>query len=549
MKHFAILLALAAVAGATATDPWQMERQDRWGTGRALVGPDPSTFRTPWIFKRLNNTSPVSHGPALGENGIGYFGTWVNDLCTKFDMSTGSVLGGFNALNYVQSTPAILPGGLAVFIASPRPHSFDPPGRVFRVNTTTMDFDWFFDTHADWVNDYEAASPILGPEGDVAIGSTTGTAWRLHSLTGSPVWTRPGLHGIKHTAAFSRDDSFVFFANGNRITAVNWATGAVEWTFDSGSTAGAPAVSPEGPVVFGNQAGSIYALHPQTGAVVWNKSALGAIQAAPAFSADGVAYVPCLDFRLYAHRMSDGFRLWSFTGHHENRSSPSVGHDGSIYLYNRVGWFYRIAPNGTAIWTRNFNNGDSRGGPISIGPDGTLYLGANAPNVGMAIIKQHALALQFTTFTMDIGDLVSGTAGDLVDSDDQYVTMKTGGIFNFARTDPQIRARMELNSPQDRLATFTLKFEASCTLGGSALQRVEMFNFGTGQWEVIDERAATTTDTPWELTVSTNASRFVQDDTGLMRLRANWFVSNGPRIWNARIDRATLVEVVPDWAP
>src|SRR5688500_3806661 len=117
MRRLALFLVAIAAAFSVAQDPWPMERQDRWGTGRALTGPDPSTFTTPWVFKKLNTTSPVSHGPALGADGIGYFGTWVNNVCTKFQLGTGSVTGNFSALNYVQSTPAILPGGLAVFIA------------------------------------------------------------------------------------------------------------------------------------------------------------------------------------------------------------------------------------------------------------------------------------------------------------------------------------------------------------------------------------------------------------------------------------------------
>src|SRR5687768_16794039 len=106
----------------------------------------------------------------------------------------------------------------------------------------------------------------------------------------------------------SRDDSLVFLATGNRITALHYANGAVAWSLDTGSGVSGIGVAPDGGVVFGNVTGTIYCLEQATGALRWSKLAISAITGCPAFSQDGATvYIPSHDHRVYAHRMTDGF--------------------------------------------------------------------------------------------------------------------------------------------------------------------------------------------------------------------------------------------------
>lgn len=75
MKSSLVFCVAVFSALGLAQAPWPMERQDRWGSGRAIMGPDPSTLTTPWISNKLAlHMGPVSHGPALGAGGVGYFG-------------------------------------------------------------------------------------------------------------------------------------------------------------------------------------------------------------------------------------------------------------------------------------------------------------------------------------------------------------------------------------------------------------------------------------------------------------------------------------------
>src|SRR5690242_740145 len=111
MLRLSLIIACLAAVGAAiaqpAGSPWPMERQDRWGTGRAIYGPAAETLTTPWLYRKVSNYSIVSHGASLGPDGIGYVGNWTSDQVLKFDYNTGDVIQAFNALNFVVATPAI----------------------------------------------------------------------------------------------------------------------------------------------------------------------------------------------------------------------------------------------------------------------------------------------------------------------------------------------------------------------------------------------------------------------------------------------------------
>src|SRR5688500_13457817 len=100
-----LLLTVAALGAAQHT--WPMERQDRWGTGRALMGRAPATITTPWIFKNFTTVGLTSHGPALTSDGLGYINAWVDNILTQFSQTNGAILGSFSTLNWGQSSPAV----------------------------------------------------------------------------------------------------------------------------------------------------------------------------------------------------------------------------------------------------------------------------------------------------------------------------------------------------------------------------------------------------------------------------------------------------------
>lgn len=374
MNRPSLLLALFPLAGvAYAQMPWPMERHDRWGSGTAHTGPSSASLTTPWGFARLSNTVPVTHGPAIVSKTLGYYGDWINNRVYRFNPSTGQVYNFFQAGNFVQSTPAIAPNG-QVFVTTNSGGT--PPGRLFAIDPVNMTFNWFQDTFSAGFDDFHAASATIGPDGDIVMPSTTGSVFRMHP-TGSAAWTKTGLQNAHCTIVFSRDDSKIFVSNGNAMTALNYVDGSIAWSKDYGAQVGAPGVAPNGALFFGTKAGWIYRVNPATGDTVWSKQLLGEVHYAPAFTPGGnTAYFVANDGRLYAYRVADGVRNWYYTqSTYPITNAPIVGTDGRVYLFNRVGDLDSVSGSGLQIWHVHMPHDGYGRGTMTIGPDGSLYVG------------------------------------------------------------------------------------------------------------------------------------------------------------------------------
>jgi outer membrane protein assembly factor BamB len=528
------MLSLIALLGVTclsiAQAPWPLERQDRWGSGHAIVGPDPATLTTPWISNRLAFGFPVSHGASLGENGIGYFGDWVDNKLFKINYNTGAILGSFQAGNFVSSVPALAGPSTALFSTE--------TGKIYSIDTNIMDFNWFYDVV------YTGGSPNLGPNGDTVYGTSGGTVFRRGAFTGTQIWSHPGLFGVNGTVVFTRDDTKVIVTNGTWVTALNWVDGTTAWSINYGSTMRRAAVAPNGTIVVGSDSGTVYGLNPANGAVLWTWVTLDKVTGAAAFSPDGtIAYVPSYDWRVYALRVADGTRAWSFTTSHWLEHAPTVGFDGRIYVHNKVGVLYCISPAGALIWSVQLN-GESRG-PMTIGPDGTLYVGYTGNQAGLAMIRQQGISLPPETFMLDRGILISGALTQVILSDDDYIQARNGFVLN--ASEPPVRMVFTTHSPYNPVKQIKVTLEAAVTTP-SITRYVELWNSNINAWEVVDSAAASVTDTTATITVN-DASRFA-DGSGLIKARVG-FKPTGPLlagIWSARVDYVHF-DLVPHFVP
>jgi outer membrane protein assembly factor BamB len=488
-----------------------MERFDRWGTATAPVSPNAADYIQPWIEKRILAGSLASHGPALAADGTGYFGVWVPTAqVAKFDMDNGAVLGGFITQDFVQCTPAL--GSGQVYVHTPT--NFGSNGRVFAIDPATMDYNWFFTTNAGKVNDFDSASPVVGPDGDVVIPSTNGRAWRLDDVTGNIVWERTGLGGGYHTIAFTRDDMRVLVANGSNLTALWYSDGTVAWNFNAGSEMGAPATAPNGTVIVGSDSGTIYGLNPTTGAILWTRVVLDKVRAAAAFSPAGdVAYLNSYDFRLYAIRVSDGFRLWSFTNDPQwNPSAPSVDANGRIYYRNRTSHFICVSPSGQLIFDKQLGTGR---GTITHDAMGRIYSPDEASGwSGLVVISQLPAEIEPENFSVTFGTKLSGNLQSLALPDDDRVIVEVGSLA--VEQEPFVKVVAFATAPAKQMHKLKFRFEGSATYNFLP-QQIRLWNFVTNAWELVDSRMATVGDSSVTVTVTTNASRFVSQSNREMR--------------------------------
>lgn len=480
-----------------------MERQDRWGDAFAVVGPDPSTFTTPWISNKLAHGFPVSHGPSLDSDGMGYFGDWVDNRVYKFNYSTGTILGSFLTTSFTESVPAIA-GGIIVCGAD----QF-----LFGVDTSIMDYDWFKSNFG-----YTGGSAVMGPDGNAVIaGSAGGTAYKLNPTTGVPLWTRSGLGTPHGSMVFTRDDSSVICANGNAVTAMDYGTGAIVWRVTFPAAMYSPATAKNGTIIVGSDNGTVYDLSPADGSTVWTWTTVGQVEGAAAFSPDGtVAYVPSFDYRIYALRVADGVRLWSYTTSLWCQTPPSVGIDGRIYEHNKAGDLYCISPAGTLIWQVHLN-GESRG-PMTIGPDGSLYVGYTGNNdAGLAIIRLQAIDLEPDSFTIDHGNLVSGGLSDVFFSDNNYLVVDQTPTIT-PLTSP-VRVIFTAHPGYFPLTQIKLTVQAHASLNGLT-RYTELWNNSTNRWDVVASASEGTSDTTAVITVN-NAQPYT-DGAGQVKERVRW---------------------------
>ncbi len=105
----------------------------------------------------------------------------------------------------------------------------------------------------------------------------------------------------------------------------------------------------------------------------WSFTTGGAIPGRPAV-AGGVAYVPSEDRHLYALEVESGKMLWRTYVEDRPNGSLSVGPDGTIYLGTRRGWLVAVNPGGMEIWRVRLEAAIV--GDPAVAFDGTIYVSA-----------------------------------------------------------------------------------------------------------------------------------------------------------------------------
>jgi outer membrane protein assembly factor BamB len=377
MKYFASLFVVALASTCFAqvdpNDPWPLERQDRWGTGLSLSGPADALFVAPYLQTILSSGWIVSHGASIAQGNLGYYGDWQPGNLHEIDTTNWSILRSVQVdpgPKFVTSVPAL---GIndTIFVST-------DSGNISEFDRVTLTKRWTFFTN------YISGSPVIGPDGDV-VASTPTTTYRWQKGTGAIVWQVPLSGPGKGSAVFSRNDTRVFISHGNLVSAYRYTDGLHLWTYNAGSLTGAPSVAPNGTVIFGCDAGTIFAVTPGGGVLKWTVQTAGEVRAAAGYE-DNVAYVGSYDGKMYAIKVGTGIVKWTFQSSLWCVSPPSIGHNGRIYFHNKAGDLYCLNRNGTLRW-QMFLGGESRG-PLTIGPDATLYVGVADGGNGLNIIRQ-----------------------------------------------------------------------------------------------------------------------------------------------------------------
>ena len=133
-----------------------------------------------------------------------------------------------------------------------------------------------------------------------------------------------------------------------------------------------------------------------------------------------------------------------------------------------------------------------------------------------------------TSYTIIRGNHIAGDLGDIYHSDDSRLTVNAGLTMMTGEPPVWIRLEGTVPSATPDWLEFTLEARA---IGGSIVQKIELYNYETGSYEEIDERIATSTDSVVEVYVSGDLSRFVDPDTLEMIAYLKWKPSGPLFVW------------------
>jgi outer membrane protein assembly factor BamB len=252
--------------------------------------------------------------------------------------------------------------------------SFD--GRIHAIDPATGKERWsYYSRRCGW------SSPALGTRlvfatfiGDPRCSPITdgGEVAALSARTGHVRWSR--AIGPSESSPLLAGGTLYFGDTNGRVYALDAATGAERWSYDTGAPVKASPALVGGRLYVGNYGGVMCALEAHTGRLVWENDGHGNFYAG-ASVAEGRVYTGSVDGRIYAFAAGSGSELWSFKTGGYVYASPAVWR-GIVLAGSYDDTFYAInGATGTLRWS--FHADGAITGAASV-IDGVVYFSTEA---------------------------------------------------------------------------------------------------------------------------------------------------------------------------
>lgn len=139
------------------------------------------------------------------------------------------------------------------------------------------------------------------------------------------------------------------------------------------------------------------------------------------------------------------------------------------------------------------------------------------------------------TLTINRGIVISGGLPEIQQSDNTYMVVRPGIVFSTSQSPIELTAEAILPTDNGTELRFTLE---SAMNQGNLQQQLEMFNFTTNMYQVVDTRVLPTSDTTVNIIVNVGVGNYIEQGTGRVRARMNYRQS-GPIFsypWLLRLD-------------
>jgi outer membrane protein assembly factor BamB len=276
------------------------------GSDHRLVALDPSnlsgeTIKTPaekWIFSEARSSwvagALILDDKVFAPNSDGIL--YVLDLQ---DGSSSSALQKINLGGALWAQPST--DGNLVYVASLDHY-------LYAIDPNTYEFAW----PAINLGGAAPGTPLVGPDGNVYVGSFDSAVLKVNPATGADtlltstqgwVWGGPVTDG--QNIYFGDLEGFLF--------AVDAASGNQSWSIQpDGPVVGSPLVISEN-IVFATESGSVYAVD-SAGEIVWQRQVGGQIYTSPVAGTDRIIVAPIqAEFSLAVFDTTSGNQAWTFT--------------------------------------------------------------------------------------------------------------------------------------------------------------------------------------------------------------------------------------------
>jgi hypothetical protein len=214
-------------------------------------------------------------------------------------------------------------------------------------------------------------------------------------------------------------------------------------------------------------------------------------------------------------------------------------HDAIGWQDNLTGFAYAVALGGT-------NYSPSGWGPdaYTLLSNGTgvvmdVIVGANPLGPFLAVFDRNSgnLSGEFmltpggfyqynaipTAYQLVFGNHIGGGTAELTASDNMYLEVSESPPFTPTGASVIVRVESALSIPSPTQMTLRIETATSAAPPNSLTQVIQMRNYVTSTWEVVDTRGSTAGDNTIDITVTGDPSRFVETGTRKVEMRFNYF--------------------------
>ena len=230
------------------------------------------------------------------------------------------------------------------------------------------------------------APPTFGEDGTIYVMSNESTLWAI-SLEGKDLWNTKLCSiyggGTWPGAVVSFGDIVLAVCKGDTIYELLADSGTIAYTYQTNDKMeSTPAVGQDMTVYFVSDGGWVFAM-PKLDKPLWTVSVAGGanmiqmVDAPVVAGPDGLIYVTPRHGTIYALKPEDGSIVWSakIGGQGVGINPVAVTRNGHVYAKNLIGELFWIDPGGNIKLKLSPADEAHKFAPPAVGPNGELYLG------------------------------------------------------------------------------------------------------------------------------------------------------------------------------